>query len=90
MKKIYFVLIFLALGLGCSSITENKKKLQDCIDLYESYSSFDSLAFPLGDHSEERYEADYAAAGDDWRRGRSIGRWRECSHRDPGGCAAMN
>tara|TARA_B100000767_G_scaffold235464_1_gene228755 strand:- start:26699 stop:28432 length:1734 start_codon:yes stop_codon:yes gene_type:complete len=59
MKKIYFVLIFLALGLGCSSITENKKKLQDCIDLYESYSSFDSLAFPLGDHSEERYEADY-------------------------------
>ena len=29
------------------------------IERYESYASFDDKVFPLGDHTEERYQADY-------------------------------
>ena len=53
-----YVLIFV-LAYRCSSPFDDSKPLQDLINQYENYESYDSDDFPLGDHSEERYQADY-------------------------------
>ena len=53
-----YALIFV-LAYGCSSPFDDSKPLQDLINQYENYESYDSDDFPLGDHSEERYQADY-------------------------------
>ena len=53
-----YVLIFV-LAYGCSSSFDDSKPLQDLINQYENYESYDSDDFPLGDHSEERHKADY-------------------------------
>lgn len=59
MKRLIYIVLCLALSLGCSSIVEDQLVLQECIDQYEAYDSYDRDAFPLGDHTEERYQADY-------------------------------
>ena len=59
MKRLTYIVLCLALSLGCSSIAEDQLALQECIDQYEAYDSYDRAAFPLGDHTEERYQADY-------------------------------
>ena len=53
-----YVLIFV-LAYRCSSPFDDSKPLQDLINQYENYESYDSDDFPLGDHSEERYQSDY-------------------------------
>ena len=53
-----YVLIFV-LACRCSSPFDDSKPLQDLINQYENYESYDSDDFPLGDHSEERHQADY-------------------------------
>ncbi|PTM00988.1 MAG: DUF885 domain-containing protein [Candidatus Arcticimaribacter sp.] len=59
MKRLTYIFFCLVLSIGCSSITEDQLSLQECIDQYEAYDSYDTEAFPLGDHTEERYQADY-------------------------------
>ena len=59
MKRLTYIFVCLVLSIGCSSITEDQLSLQECIDQYEAYDSYDTEAFPLGDHTEERYQADY-------------------------------
>ena len=59
MKRLTYIVLCLVLSLGCSSIAEDQLVLQECIDQYEAYDSYDRAAFPLGDHTEERYQADY-------------------------------
>ena len=59
MKRLTYIVLCLALSLGCSSIAEDQLTLQECIDQYEAYDSYDREIFPLGDHTEERYQADY-------------------------------
>ena len=59
MKRLTYIVLCLVLSLGCSSIAEDQLVLQECIDQYEAYDSYDRVAFPLGDHTEERYQADY-------------------------------
>ena len=59
MKRLTYIVLCLALSLGCSSIAEDQLALQECIDQYEAYDSYDREIFPLGDHTEERYQADY-------------------------------
>ena len=53
-----YALIFV-LAYGCSSPFDDSKPLQYLINQYENYESYDSDDFPLGDHSEERHQADY-------------------------------
>ena len=53
-----YVLIFV-LAYRCSSPFDDSKPLQYLINQYENYESYDSDDFPLGDHSEERHQADY-------------------------------
>jgi len=59
MKRLAYIFVCLVLSIGCSSITEDEIMLQECIDQYEAYDSYDREIFPLGDHTEERYQADY-------------------------------
>ena len=59
MKKLAYIFVCLVLSIGCSSIAEDEIMLQECIDQYEAYDSYDREIFPLGDHTEERYQADY-------------------------------
>ena len=59
MKRLTYIFVCLVLSIGCSSITEDQLSLQECIDQYEAYDSYDTEVFPLGDHTEERYQADY-------------------------------
>ena len=59
MKRLTYIFVCLVLSIGCSSIAEDQLSLQECIDQYEAYESYDTEAFPLGDHTEERYQADY-------------------------------
>ena len=59
MKRLTYIFFCLVLSIGCSSIAEDQLSLQECIDQYEAYESYDTEAFPLGDHTEERYQADY-------------------------------
>ena len=59
MKRVlnFFLIIYLA--SGCSPYTDVSKSLQNLIGQYENYESYDSDVFPLGNHSEERHQADY-------------------------------
>ena len=59
MKRLAYIFVCLVLSIGCSSIAEDEIMLQECIDQYEAYDSYDREIFPLGDHTEERYQADY-------------------------------
>jgi len=59
MKRLVYIFVCLVLSIGCSSIAEDEIMLQECIDQYEAYDSYDREIFPLGDHTEERYQADY-------------------------------
>ena len=59
MKRLTYNFVCLVLSIGCSSITEDQLSLQECIDQYEAYDSYDTEVFPLGNHTEERYQADY-------------------------------
>ncbi|MDB9779832.1 DUF885 domain-containing protein [Flavobacteriaceae bacterium] len=59
MKRLACIFVCLVLSIGCSSIAEDEIMLQECIDQYEAYDSYDREIFPLGDHTEERYQADY-------------------------------
>ena len=59
MKKLAYIFVCLVISIGCSSTAEDEIMLQECIDQYEAYDSYDREIFPLGDHTEERYQADY-------------------------------
>ena len=59
MKRLTYIFFCLVLSIGCSSIAEDQLSLQECIDQYEAYDSYDTEVFPLDDHTEERYQADY-------------------------------
>ena len=59
MKRVYYSFIFLLFSFGCSSIEENKSMLQESINNYEGYHPYDVKDFPLGNHTEDRYQADY-------------------------------
>jgi len=62
MKRLYYGFISL-FCLGCSLIKGDKDMLQTSISNYESHESYDAKDFPLGNHSEERYQADYEFYG---------------------------
>ena len=59
MKRVYYSFIFLLFSFGCSSIEEDKSMLQESINNYEGYHPYDAKDFPLGNHTEDRYQADY-------------------------------
>ena len=59
MKRLTYIFVCLVLSIGCSSIAEDQLSLQECIDQYEAYDSYDTVVFPLGDHTEDRYQAEY-------------------------------
>ena len=59
MKRLAYIFVCLVLSISCSSIAEDEIMLLECIDQYEAYDSYNREIFPLGDHTEERYQADY-------------------------------
>ncbi len=61
MKKFLLIISVIAFAVACCSPqTEDKPSaLHNVIKAYEDYEPYDSKKFPLGNHSEERYLAEY-------------------------------